>query len=47
MKMAAAEKVEIEEAKAKNKDKEVEYRLKDLSMQADGASAKKISEATG
>ena len=45
--ITAEQKAEIEQARAKNKDKKVEYRLKALSMRADGASAKKIGEATG
>ena len=45
--ITAAQKIEIEQARAKNKDKKVEYKLKALSMRADGASAKKIGEATG
>ena len=45
--ITAEQKAEIEQAKGKNKDKKVEYRLKALSMRADGASAKKIGEATG
>ena len=46
-KITAEQKAEIEQARAKNKDKQVEYRLKALSMRADGVSSKKISEATG
>ena len=45
--ITAEQKAEIEEAMGKNKDKKVEYKLKTLSMRADGAGAKKISEATG
>lgn len=43
--ITAEQKAEIEQARAKNKDKKVKYRLKALSMRADGASAKKIGEA--
>ena len=46
-KITLEQKAEIEQARGKNKDKRVEYRLKALSMRAEGASAKKISEATG
>lgn len=45
--ITAEQRTEIEEARAKNKDKQVEYRLKALSMRAEGASARKIGEATG
>ena len=45
--ITAAQKAEIEQARGKNKDKRVEYKLKALSMRAEGASARKISEATG
>lgn len=45
--ITAAQKAEIEQARAKSKDKKVEYRLKAFSMRADRASAKKIGEATG
>lgn len=44
--ITAEQKAEIEEARTKNKDKRIENKLKALSMRADGASAKKISEAT-
>ena len=46
-KITADQKAEIEQARTKNKNKRVETKLKALSMRADGASAKKISEATG
>ena len=45
--LTAAQKAEIEQARVKNKDKKVEYRLKVLIMRAEGASAKEIGEATG
>lgn len=45
--ITAEQRAGIEEARAKNKDKQVEYRLKALSMRAEGASARKIGEATG
>ena len=38
---------EIEEARKSNKNKRVEAKLKALAMRGEGASAKKISEATG
>ena len=38
---------EIEEARKDNKNKRVEAKLKALAMRGEGASAKKISEATG
>lgn len=38
---------EIEEARKENKNKRVEAKLKALVMRGEGASAKKISEATG
>lgn len=45
--ITAEQKEEIEQARKANKDKRTEAKLKVLVMRAEGASAKKISEATG
>ena len=41
------QKKEIEEARRINKNKRIEAKLKVLVMRSEGASAKRISEATG
>lgn len=45
--ITAEQKAEIEQARKKNRDKRTEVKLKVLSMRAEGADAKRISEATG